>query len=214
MRFSIFLLIFALTCSFSNAGEYRISFDPESFKNQWKSKGLGKKSKYTPINIENEWVLKAESHSGATGVGRELPNDLLDKYPWINFSWKIEKDLINVDPRIKDQHDFSARLLIIDAKRITGSRIVSISHSNSIKDEDLPFTQISPWTRSSRDHVISNKTNGGEWISFKLDAKALMKKLHNFKSFKGKFVLAVFVDGNNSKQHVISYFKDIYFSSE
>ena len=70
--------------------------------------------------------------------------------------------------------------------------------------------QQSPWTKGSRDYVISNDKSG-EWHTRKINVKELLEETHgiSFTNF-----IAIFSDSNNSKQKIIAYYRDIYFSSE
>ena len=60
------------------------------------------------------------------------------------------------------------------------------------------------------DYVISNDKSG-EWHTIKINVKELLEKTHgiSFTNF-----IAIFSDSNNSKQKIIAYYRDIYFSSE
>ena len=204
MRFSIFLLIFTLICGFSNAKEFRIDFSDEGMK-LFKKKGLGKKTIYTNGKDDKGWFLKAEADSGATGLGIEIDNkDLLKEMPFLNITFKIEKDFKNIDQTTKGGHDWAARIMVGHGKKF-GSKLLSLSHSSFLEEG---FLQQSPWTKGSRDYIISNDKNG-EWHTRKINVKKLLEKTHgiSFTNF-----LAVFSDSNNSKQKIIAYYRNIYFS--
>ena len=126
--------------------------------------------------------------------------------PFLNVTFKIELDFTNIDQTIKDGHDWAARVIIGHGKKI-GSKLLSLSHSSFLNEG---FLQQSPWTKGSRDYVISNDKSG-EWHTRKVNVKELLEKIHNI-SFTN--FLAVFSDSNNSKQKIIAYYRDIFFSSE
>ena len=88
-----------------------------------------------------------------------------------------------------------------------GAKLVSLAHSSFLEEG---FLQTSPWTKGSRDYVISNDKSG-EWHTRKINVKELLEKTHgiSFTNF-----VAIFSDSNNSKQKIIAYYRDIYFSSE
>ena len=89
-----------------------------------------------------------------------------------------------------------------------GSKLVSLSHSSFLEEG---FTQKSPWNpKKSVDYIISNDKSG-EWHTRKINVRELLEKTHNI-SFTN--FIAVFSDSNNSKQKIIAYYRDIYFSSE
>ena len=202
--FAYFLTIF-LICITANAKEFRIDFSDEGMK-LFKKRGFGKKTVYTNGKDDKGWFLKAEADSGATGLGMEIDKGLLKEMPFLNITFKIEKDFDSIDQKTKDGHDWAARVMVGHGKKI-GSKLVSLVHSSFLEEG---FLQTSPWTKGSRDYVISNDKSG-EWHTRKINVKELLEKTHgiSFTNF-----VAIFSDSNNSKQKIIAYYRDIYFSSE
>tara|TARA_B100000214_G_scaffold107361_1_gene75579 strand:- start:839 stop:1456 length:618 start_codon:yes stop_codon:yes gene_type:complete len=202
--FSYFIALF-LICLTTNAQEFRIDFSDEGMK-LLKKRGFGKKTIYTNGKDDKGWFLKAEADGTATGLGMEIKKDLLEEMPFLNISFKIEKDFDSIDQKTKDGHDWSARVMVGHGKKI-GSKLVSLAHSSFLEEG---FVQQSPWTKGSRDYVISNDKSG-EWHTRKINVRKLLEKTHgiSFTNF-----IAVFSDSNNSNQKIIAYYRDIYFSSE
>ena len=209
MKFRKFLTLLLLSIFFFgtlNAGEFRIDFSNEGMK-LFKKRGFGKKTLYTNGKDDKGWFLKAEADSSATGLGMEIDKELLKEMPFLNITFKIEKDFDSIDQKTKDGHDWTARVMVGFGKKI-GSKLVSLSHSSFLEEG---FTQKSPWNpKKSVDYVISNDKSG-EWHTRKINVRELLEKTHNI-SFTN--FIAVFSDSNNSKQKIIAYYRDIYFSSE
>ena len=203
MRIFAYFLSFFLIFASVSAKEFRIDFSDEGMK-LFKKKGLGKKTIYTNGKDDKGWFLKAEADSGATGLGIEIDKDLLKEMPFLNVTFKIEKDFENIDQTTKGGHDWAARIMVGYGKKF-GSKLLSLSHSSFLEEG---FLQQSPWTKGSRDYIISNDKNG-KWHTRKINVKELLKKTHgiSFTNF-----LAVFSDSNNSKQKIIAYYRNIYFS--
>ena len=203
--FTYFLSIF-LICIPVSAKEFRIDFSDEGMK-LFKKRGFGKKTIYTNGKDDKGWFLKAEADSGATGLGMEIDKELLKEMPFLNITFKIEKDFDSIDQKTKDGHDWTARVMVGFGKKI-GSKLVSLSHSSFLEEG---FTQKSPWNpKKSVDYIISNDKSG-EWHTRKINVRELLEKTHNI-SFTN--FIALFSDSNNSKQKIIAYYRDIYFSSE
>ncbi len=206
MRIFTYFLSFFLIFASVSAKEFRIDFSDEGMK-LFKKKGLGKKTIYANGKDDKGWFLKAKADSGATGLGIEIDNkDLLKEMPFLNVTFKIEKDFKNIDQTTKGGHDWAARIMVGHGKKF-GSKLLSLSHSSFLEEG---FLQQSPWTKGSRDYVVSNDKSG-EWHTRKVNVKELLEKTHgiSFTNF-----LAVFSDSNNSKQKIIAYYRDIHFSSE
>jgi len=205
MRIFAYFLTILIICMPVSAKEFRIDFSDEGMK-LFKKRGFGKKTTYTNGKDDKGWFLKAEADSSATGLGMEINKELLKEMPFINITFKIEKDFDSIDQKTKDGHDWAARVMVGHGKKI-GSKLVSLAHSSFLEEGHL---QTSPWTKGSRDYVISNDKSG-EWHTRKINIKELLEKTHgiSFTNF-----IAVFSDSNNSKQKIIAYYRDIYFSSE
>ena len=205
MKSLIFFFISLLFFNNLNAKEFRIDFSDEGMK-LLKKRGFGKKTIYTNDQDDKGWYLKAEAEDSATGLGMEVDKELLNEMPFLNISFKIEKDFEIIDQKTKDGHDWTARVMVGHGKKI-GAKLVSLAHSSFLEEG---FLQQSPWTKGSRDYVISNDTSG-EWHTRKINVKELLEKTHgiSFTNF-----IAIFSDSNNSKQKIIAYYRDIYFSSE
>ena len=205
MRFFAYFLFTLLIFTSVNSKEFRIDFSNEGMK-LLKKRGFGKKTEYQNIKDEKGWYLKAVAEDSATGLGMEIDKDLLREMPFLNITFKIEKDFDSIDQKTKDGHDWAARIIVGHGKRI-GSKLVSLAHSSFLEEG---FLQTSPWTKGSRDYVISNDKSG-EWHTRKVNVKELLEKTHgiSFTNF-----IAIFSDSNNSKQKIIAYYRDIYFSSE
>ena len=203
MRIFAYFLSFFLIFTSVSAKEFRIDFSDEGMK-LLKKKGLGKKTIYTNGKDNKGWFLKAEADSGATGLGMEIDKDLLKEMPFLNVTFKIEKDFVNIDQTTKGGHDWAARVMVGYGKKF-GSKLLNLSYSSFLEEG---FLQQSPWTKGSRDYVVSNDKSG-EWHTRKINVKELLEKTHgiSFTNF-----LAVFSDSNNSKQKIIAYYRDIYFS--
>ena len=180
-----------------------------------------KKLKVKKVKGETTWVLgsnesgtfiKAEAKGKGSGLGKEVKIDL-NKTPFINITWKVEKDLSGIVENSKKGHDYAARVFVI---KKTGSTALSnrainyVFSSNNNIDENWP----SPYTKKSIDYVLSTtKLNLNEWVTVKANVKKDFMKLHglNVDDLSG---IAIMTDTDNSKLKAISYYQNIYFSSK
>ena len=111
MRLFTYFLTFFLIFLQSNAKELRIDFSNEGMK-IFKKRGFGKKTIYTNAKDEKGWFLKAEADGTATGLGMEIDKDLLKEMPFLNITFKIEKDFTNIDQKTKDGLAWAARVMV------------------------------------------------------------------------------------------------------
>ena len=56
--------------------------------------------------------MKAVADNAASGLGKEIKIDL-NKTPFINITWKVEKDLSGIKEDTKKGHDFAARVFAV-----------------------------------------------------------------------------------------------------
>ena len=139
MRIFTYFLSFFLIFASVSAKEFRIDFSDEGMK-LFKKKGLGKKTIYTNDKDDKGWFLKAEADSGATGLGIKIDKDLLKEMPFLNVTFKIEKDFAKIDQTSKEGHDWAARIMVGHGKKF-GSKLLSLSHSSFLEEG---FLQQSP----------------------------------------------------------------------
>ncbi len=177
-----------------------------------KVRGADAKTAYSIGNNEKGNYLKAVAENAASGVGKEIKINL-DKTPFINITWKIEKDLKGIKENTKKGHDFAARVFVIKktgATPLSNRAINYVFSSNSNVDETWP----SPYTKKSIDRVLaSTKLNLNEWVTVKANVKEDFKKFHDLevKELSG---IAIMADTDNSKLTAVSYYQNIFFSSE
>ena len=77
-----------------------------------KVRGADNKTTYTIGSNENGNFLKAVADNAASGLGKEIKIDL-NRTPFINITWKIEKDVKGIKEDTKKGHDFAARVFAI-----------------------------------------------------------------------------------------------------
>jgi hypothetical protein len=177
-----------------------------------KVRGADNKTVYSVGSNENGNFLKAVADNAASGLGKEVKIDL-NKTPFINITWKIEKDLQGINEKSKKGHDFAARVFAVKktgATPLSNRAINYVFSSNSAVGQSWP----SPYTKKSIDNVLATtKDNLNVWVTVKANVKEDFKKFHDLdvNELDG---LAIMADTDNSKMKSISYFQNIYFSAD
>ena len=209
----LFFLTFIQLFSYVSLAEIVKVFDfTEEDLKTLKVKKVKGETSWTLGSNEKGSYIKAEAEGKGSGLGKELTIDL-SKTPFINITWKVEKDLPGIIENSKKGHDYAARVFVI---KKTGSTALSnrainyVFSSNNSIDENWP----SPYTKKSIDYVLSTtKKNSNEWVTVKANVKEHFKKLHNI-DVNELTGVAIMTDTDNSKLKAISYYQNIYFSSE
>ena len=170
------------------------------------------KTTYTLGFNENGNYIRAEAEGKASGLGKELKINLL-KTPFINITWKVEKDLPGIIENSKKGHDYAARVFVVKktgATALSNRAINYVFSSNNSVGNNWP----SPYTKKSIDYVLSTtKEHHDQWITVKANVREHFKKLHDLDVSELTGV-AIMTDTDNSKLKAISYYQNIYFSSE
>ena len=214
----LFLKIILSTIIFINSSNAEIvevfEFTDEEFKTLEvrKVRGSNGKTTYSVGINENGSFLRAEAKGTASGLGKKVKIDL-SKTPFINITWKIEKDLKGIDERSKKGHDYAARVFVVKKTGLTPLSNKAVNYVFSSNNSTNEFWR-SPYTKSSIDYVLSTtKENLNEWVTVKANVKEHFKKLHdlNVDELTG---LAIMTDTDQTDIKAISYYQNIYFSSE
>ena len=177
-----------------------------------KVRGADNKTIYSVESNENGNYLKAVADNAASGLGKKIKINL-NKTPFINITWKIEKDLKGIKEDTKKGHDYAARVFAIKktgATPLSNRAINYVFSSNSEVGENRP----SPYTKKSIDNVLASTRDGlNEWVTVKANVKDDFKRFHNLdvNELDG---LAIMSDTDNSKKKSVAYFQNIYFSAD
>ena len=205
--FFIFSMLFGVAfCENVNVFEFT-----ETELKELKVRKVKKLTSYSLGSNENGNYLRAEAEGVGSGLGKKIEIDL-NNTPYINITWKIEKDLNGIDEKSKKGHDYAARVFVVKKTGLTALSNKAINYifssNNSINDHWR-----SPYTKSSIDYVLSTtKENLNEWVTVKANVKDHFKKLHDIDVdiLNG---VALMTDTDQTGLKAISYYQNIYFSS-
>ena len=177
-----------------------------------KVRGADNETVYTVGFNEKGNFYKAVADNAASGLGKEVKIDL-NKTPFINITWKIEKDLPGIKENTKKGHDFAARVFAVKKTGATplSNRAINYVFSSNNK---IGFNSPSPYTKKSIDNVLATtKENLNEWVTVKANVKEDFMKFHDLdvNELDG---LAIMSDTDNSKMKAIAFYQNIYFSAK
>ena len=111
-----------------------------------KVRGADSNTEYSLGSNENGNFLKAVANNSASGLGKEIKIDL-NKTPYLNITWKVEKDLKGIDERSKKSHDYAARVFVV---KKTGATPLSNRAMNYVfsSNDDVNTSHPSPILRN------------------------------------------------------------------
>ena len=178
---------------------------------RWESKDFKGQTKYQIVDLAEARVLKAESADSASGLFKEQRIDLQET-PFLNWRWRIENHLGNINEQVKSGDDYAARVYVVVSGGLTFWRTKAINYvwaSTSSKGKIWP-------NAFAGDHVLmialrSSSDQTGTWYTEKRNILADLKQQFG-KELRYIDAVAIMTDTDNAHGKVTAYYGDIYFS--
>ena len=206
--FAALLMTFTLT---SHAAD--VSY-PVASMIDWEHKSFVGNTAYNVVYDEQiqRDVIRANSNHTASGLFFEEKIDL-DKTPWLNWSWRIEKFPMVGNERTKSGDDFAARIYIVaqDGWTFLSTKAISYVWSKQAHTNDVwpnPFAHSSAMMLAVR-----GREDGNSWVTEKRNIKADLQKLFG-KEIRYIKAIAIMTDTDNSNSTAISYYSDIRLTEQ
>ena len=177
----------------------------------WETKVFENRTRYQLTQLDNTQVLRADSQTSASGLVRKIRIDL-QKYPFLNWRWRIENRLGKLDEQSKSGDDYAARVyVIVDG----GLFFWNTKAINYVWANRSPKGHVWPNAFGGRNAMMMALRSGED----RTDAWYVEKRniLQDFNKLFGKEIryidaVALMTDTDNSKGEVTSFYGDIYFS--
>jgi hypothetical protein len=207
------LALFCFLATPSNAEQLQIADFSKSSLEGWESKVFSGKTSYRLIHLKDKVVLAAESKNSASGLIKKVRVDI-EKYPYLNWSWRIENRLDIENEKIKSGDDYAARIYVVIYGGILLWRTKAINYvwaSSASKGETWPnaFAGKHAQMMALRNRQDSIST----WYYEKRNVKEDLKRMFG-KEFHYIDAIALMTDTDNSHGQVRAYYGDIYFSEK
>jgi len=177
----------------------------------WESKKFKGQTKYQLVDLAGARVLNAESADSASGLFKEQRIDL-QKTPVMNWRWRIENRLGNINEQAKSGDDYAARVYVIISGGLTFWRTRAI---NYVWASTSPAGKIWP-NAFAGDHAImialrSSSDQIGTWYTEKRNILADLKQQFG-EDIRYIDAVAIMTDTDNAQGKVTAYYGNIYFS--
>lgn len=196
-------------------------FEQESL-DKWETKSFVGNTQYQITQLDDQTVLHAVSEQSASGLAKEIKIDL-KKTPFLNWSWRIENRLPEMDETQKAGDDYAARLYIV---KDGGLFIWETKALNYVWSSNQ--SQGSIWDNAyagSNARMLalrSSKDSLAMWVNEKRNVYQDMIELYgdqgseeaNEKAYRYIDAVAIMSDTDDSKAKVSAYYGNIYFSDQ
>jgi hypothetical protein len=177
----------------------------------WDEKSFSGDTKYE-IGKQSELnYLHASADKSASALYKKVKIDL-DKTPYLNWSWRVDKSLPELNEQTKAGDDYSARIYVI-VKR--GLAPWNTNALNYVWSSNKAPKQSWPNAFTDKAIMIPLRTSldaNQQWVSEKVNVKV------DFEQYFGDSIdeidgIAIMVDADNSRLQAAASFGDVFFSA-
>lgn len=180
---------------------------------QWQSIAFKGQTEYRLIDLEGSKTLQAFSNDSASGLYKEQLIDL-HKTPFMNWRWRIENRLGNINEQEKSGDDYAAHVYVV----ITGGlSYLNAKAINYVWASTSPKGRIWPnafaGDRITMIALRSADDQTGVWHTEKRNILADLKQQFG-EDIQYIDAVAVMTDTDNAQGKATAYYGDIYFSKE
>ncbi len=176
----------------------------------WQTKSFQGETRYSLVEQGGQRALFADSRSAASGLYREIQVDL-NRTPWLNWSWRVDRVLNDLDERTKAGDDYPARVYVVVSGGAAFWKTRSLVYVWSSK-QPVGATWHNAFTSNARVMALRSGTkDAGGWISEKRDIRTDFRRLFG-EDISQIDAVALMTDTDNSGQSATAWYGDIYFT--
>ena len=192
-------------------GELMIGrFSADDLK-EWQTKVFQGETHYAFDGKSGRRALFAASQGTASGLYREIQVDL-NRTPWLNWSWRVDRVLSGVDERAKTGDDYPARVYVVVSGGAAFWKTRSLVYVWS-SNQPVGATWHNAFTDNARVMALRSGTkDAGGWVSEKRDVRADFRQLFGAE-IDAIDAVALMTDTDNSGQGATAWYGDIYFTA-
>ena len=178
----------------------------------WQTKVFKGETRYGFDDKSGQRALFADSQGTASGLYREIRVDL-NRTPWLNWSWRVDRVLNRVDERSKAGDDYPARVYVVISGGAAFWNTRSLIYVWS-SHQPVGATWNNAYTSNARVMALRSGTGEtGRWISEKRNIRADFRQLFG-EDIDAIDAVALMTDTDNSGQSAAAWYGDIYFTAK
>ena len=139
------------------------------------------------------------------------------KYPYVNWSWRINTLPTNGDESIKSTCDVPASISFVTNKVRLLPKSIKYSWSTTLEKGTITKSPFAYWPARTDIIVMqSGDELAGEWVTEKRNILEDYKKLYGKRNLDSKYInaIAIMSDSDNTKSVSAADYDNIYFSAE
>ena len=179
---------------------------------QWKTEKFSGETSYKVVTLDNLQAVEASADQSASGLVRKIKIDLT-KTPYMNWSWKVDNVLKDVNETQKSGDDYAARVYVVISGGLFFWRTRAISYAWASQQP-----KNSHWPNAFTDRAVmvaveSGPELSGQWVNEK---RNILEDIQKFLGIDKTSIdaVAIMTDTDNSKQSATAYYGNIYFTAQ
>ncbi len=179
----------------------------------WRPRKFVGETRYDLTPLDGAVVLKAVSRGSASGLIKKIRVDL-ERYPFLNWRWRIENRLAGTfDEQQKSGDDYAARIYVV----VSGGLVIWNTRAlNYVWARHSPVGETWPNAFAGNNAMMICLRSAQAPVSVWQQEKRNIRK--DFKALFGSEIrhidaVVVMSDTDNTQQEVTALYGDIYFSS-
>lgn len=178
----------------------------------WSEQVFNKRTRYEPVEEGGQTVLRAGSRQSASALYRRVDVDL-DKTPYLNWRWKVEDTLGELDEQMKAGDDFAARVYVVVSPLPFRLKPRSL---NYVWASNTPAG--GHWESPYSSNIVlvalqSGNGRAGQWVYEKRNVREDLQRYFG-EGIRYVEAIAIMTDTDNSQSAVTAYYGDISFTAK
>jgi len=214
IRHVIFLLLLVGSISPAASAERLIIGDfSSSSLADWDAKYFEGETRYTFHQLDGMTVLKAVSKDSASGLVKKKKIDLR-KHPWLNWRWRIENHLGEMNEKQKAGDDYAARIYVIVSGGLFFWRTRALSY---VWSSNLPRGEAWPNAfAGDKAMMVAVRTRSDSTSTWYTEKRNVYQDLKRYFGEEIRYIdaIAVMTDTDNSHGKAVSLYGDIFFTAD
>jgi len=181
--------------------DYKSGLSPK-----WEEKSFKGKTFYQVTKHENQWCIKATSHSSASALLYKINYDPRD-LPILTWRWKVDHVLSKGNALIKEGDDYAARVYIV----FPSSFFWNTTALSYIWANKLPQGKGIPNPFNSNSKMIAVETGSartGRWVVEKRNVLEDYRRVFGLDPPKAG-AIAIMTDTDNTGEEAVAYYGPI-----
>lgn len=215
------LLLLALSSFYSNAQDNLTALGTDKIK-QWEKEVFSGETVYEQVSLEGEPVLRALSNKSASGLVLKKRIDL-QQTPFIQWRWRIAKQLPNLKEQTKAGDDYAARIYLVIEDGFMGLKTKALNYvwsssqvqgsvwNNAYVGENVKMLAIQGQSASTHQWYSEKRNVYQDMIRYFGEKGS---SAANLEAYRYIDAVAIMTDTDNSGLAAESYYGDIVFSVE